>query len=141
MVALGGTILIGPHGGRDEASSGTARVNGEIAVTRSLGDHSLKPLLTAEPHIEILSVFGIVPFDFLVVATDGLWDVMENHEVIAYVKERRKEIEGIAGGLPWQTIATMLTHEALLRGSLDNIGVCIIDLKRAFSSPNHSGNE
>lgn len=133
---------------------GMARVNGELAVTRSLGDLPMKPLLIADPHVTILDLNqdSIVPptrnqqmnsgmsdtsaeriqinFDFLVVATDGLWDVMTNDDVIAYIKARRA-----LGGLnpskaSWQEVAASLTHEALLRGSLDNIGVCVVDLRR-----------
>lgn len=119
--SLGAKILWGHDG-----TSGLARVNGEVAVTRSLGDASLKKYLIPDPHVTILNLSEdtLVPFQFLVVATDGLWDVMSNDEVVEYVKARRQ-----GEGMTWQQIATSLTHEALLRGSLDNVAVCVIDIK------------
>jgi len=124
--ALGVTVVEGPN-------SKVARVNGQIAVTRSLGDRPHKPFLTPEPHVHILHLpasrgrdggngGGEGGYEFLVVATDGLWDVVSSEEVVAYVRARR------AAGLGWQEVATALTHEALLRSSLDNIGVYVVDL-------------
>jgi serine/threonine protein phosphatase PrpC/serine/threonine protein kinase len=139
--ALGGTIVWGRGDGEKRKDGDMARVNGEVSVTRSLGDGHMKNLLTAEPHVTILELsaansvvssgIGIsetvlnrgLLFEFLVVASDGLWDVMSSDEAVAYVKSRRQHQE------TWQAVATALTHEALLRGSLDNIGVCVIDLK------------
>jgi len=115
---------------------------------------------------DVGGVPGGLRSEFLVVATDGLWDVMTSEEVVAYVKARRAVIPGNdgthrvggesgdddhgqhrdaaaapaaaahghgpreGGGAPlsWQGVATSLTHEALLRGSSDNVGVCVIDL-------------
>jgi len=149
IVALGGEIVwgVGTSGER-----GMARVNGELAVTRSLGDIQMKPLLIADPHVTILDLSQDsilspmsqymqkfdklneerihIHFDFLVVATDGLWDVMSNDEVIAYVKARRTVGGQNPSKASWQEVSASLTHEALLRGSLDNIGVCVVDLRR-----------
>jgi serine/threonine protein phosphatase PrpC len=100
----------------------------------------MKNLLTAEPHVTIVDINAVkssensvgmhqddikdgLEFDFLVLASDGLWDVMSSNEAVAYVKARRNNQES------WQAVATALTHEALLRGSLDNVGVCVINLK------------
>ena len=138
--ALGGTITFGGDHSVKLKADNTARVNGEIVVTRSFGDGHIKKLLNAEPHVTILDMNAIktseyhgigirdeelkegLLFDFLVLASDGLWDVMSNDEAVEYVKARRKNQES------WQAIATALTHEALLRGSLDNIGVCVVNL-------------
>uniref|UniRef100_UPI00398E73B9 protein phosphatase 1M-like n=1 Tax=Pristiophorus japonicus TaxID=55135 RepID=UPI00398E73B9 len=68
------------------------RVMGTIAVTRGLGDHRLKvydtdlpikPFLSCIPEVTIFDLgqheFG--QSDVLIMATDGLWDVMSNRDV------------------------------------------------------------
>ncbi|XP_067854569.1 protein phosphatase 1M-like [Heptranchias perlo] len=73
------------------------RVMGTIAVTRGLGDHRLKvydtdlyikPFLSCIPEV---TVFDLGQHDFgqsdvLVMATDGLWDVVSNMEVADIVE-------------------------------------------------------
>ena len=153
--ALGGWI-------ERRGGAATARVNGLLAVSRSLGDAPLKPLLVADPHVvTIPSIRGdaqtrgssaarggeghrnetfwngtateFTPawrtvYRFLIVATDGLWDVISSDDAVQYVRARRRQ--GVeTGSADWQSIAMALTHEALLRGSQDNIGVCVIDLE------------
>lgn len=52
------------------------RVNGALAMSRSIGDISLKKYITSEPEIK---THLITPDDrYLIMATDGLWDVMSN---------------------------------------------------------------
>lgn len=56
-----------------------ARVNGELAVSRSLGDKRLRP--------SVIPIPDVVKFDlqrdnkFIVMATDGLWDIMSCAQV------------------------------------------------------------
>lgn len=58
---------------------GRWRVEGILAVSRSLGDASLKPFITAFPEV---CEYNIEDDDLLlVVATDGIWDVMNNLKV------------------------------------------------------------
>uniref|UniRef100_A0A8C4SF44 Protein phosphatase, Mg2+/Mn2+ dependent 1H n=1 Tax=Erpetoichthys calabaricus TaxID=27687 RepID=A0A8C4SF44_ERPCA len=69
-----------------------ARVMATIGVTRGLGDHDLKvhdsniyikPFLSCCPEVRTynLTEFEHGPDDVLVLATDGLWDVLSNEEV------------------------------------------------------------
>lgn len=53
---------------------GVARVNGELAVSRSLGDKRLRPSVIPIPDIKKYDL----AYDnkFIVLATDGLWDIM-----------------------------------------------------------------
>ena len=53
------------------------RVGGSLAVTRAFGDHTLKNEgVTAKPHI---NKHVLKPFDkHLLIASDGVWDVMED---------------------------------------------------------------
>ena len=53
------------------------RVGGSLAVTRAFGDHALKrDGVTAKPFI---NKHVLRPFDkFLVIASDGVWDVLSD---------------------------------------------------------------
>lgn len=62
---------------------GRWRVEGVLAVSRAIGDMNLKPYVTCDP--EIIS-HTITPDDhYVVLASDGLWDVMTNEEVSTFV--------------------------------------------------------
>lgn len=66
---------------------GPARL-GDLAVSRALGDRRCKenePLIMAIP--EIMSV-PVVEGDYLILACDGLWDVMSHDAVKTFVIER-----------------------------------------------------
>lgn len=48
-------------------------MNGFLAMSRSIGDHFLRPYVIAEPEV---ACFERCPEDeVLILATDGLWDV------------------------------------------------------------------
>lgn len=65
------------------------RVDGVLAVTRSLGDASLKPHVCATPEVkEILVSAG----DLVIVASDGLWDYCELDKIIRAVGELGLEL-------------------------------------------------
>lgn len=64
---------------------GTWRVNGILAVSRSIGDNNLRDLVIADPDI---TRFSITKDDeFLVLASDGLWDGIDGKEMIEIVKK------------------------------------------------------
>uniref|UniRef100_A0A8C1VD92 Protein phosphatase, Mg2+/Mn2+ dependent, 1H n=1 Tax=Cyprinus carpio TaxID=7962 RepID=A0A8C1VD92_CYPCA len=69
-----------------------ARVLATIGITRGLGDHDLKvhdsdiaikPFLSCSPEVKIynLSQYEHGADDVMILATDGLWDVLSNQEV------------------------------------------------------------
>lgn len=89
-----------------------------LQVTRSIGDDDLKPAVTAEPEISetILSAED----EYLVMASDGLWDVLSDAEVVSIIKDTVKE-----PGMCSKRLAT----EAAERGSKDNITVIVVFLR------------
>ncbi|KAI9093591.1 hypothetical protein K1719_027040 [Acacia pycnantha] len=89
-----------------------------LQVTRSIGDDDLKPAVTAEP--EITETTLSADDEYLVIASDGLWDVMSNKEVISIIKDTVKE-----AGMCSKRLAT----EAVGRGSKDNITVIVVFLR------------
>ncbi|XP_054824306.1 protein kinase and PP2C-like domain-containing protein isoform X2 [Prosopis cineraria] len=89
-----------------------------LQVTRSMGDDDLKPAVTAEPEISETTLSA--DDEYLVMASDGLWDVMSNKEVINMIKDTVKE-----PGMCSKRLAT----EAVERGSKDNITVIVVFLR------------
>lgn len=62
------------------------RVGGTLAITRAFGDHSLKKDgVTAKPFIKkhVLKSND----KFLIIASDGVWDSMEDQDAVNYCKE------------------------------------------------------
>jgi serine/threonine protein phosphatase PrpC len=53
---------------------------GELAVSRAIGDHCLRPYVIPEP--ELLLVERCAQDEVLVLASDGLWDVVSNQEAV-----------------------------------------------------------
>lgn len=85
-----------------------SRVTGILAVARSLGDHGLKDYVIARPHVRSWNNGA----DCVIVACDGLFDVMTDQQVVDLVYQWKDEKEDVA---------KMLCKEAMARGSTDNI--------------------
>jgi serine/threonine protein phosphatase PrpC len=109
---------------------GIYRVNGNLALSRAIGDRSERPHVTAEP--EIITVPVEEGDEFIILATDGLWDVFESDEAVEVVLSFRED------GHDQDKIATMVVEEALRRGTYDNITVVIIWLERNKQFPKPS---
>ncbi|KZV31765.1 hypothetical protein F511_00569 [Dorcoceras hygrometricum] len=104
------------------------RVQGVLATSRSLGDYSLKPYVISEP--EVMITKRTESDDFLVIATDGLWDVLCNRVVCQVVKN---SLGGRIEPRPHETgasaAAAALAELAISRGSGDNISIIVVKLK------------
>ncbi|XP_010999843.1 PREDICTED: probable protein phosphatase 2C 11 isoform X1 [Populus euphratica] len=92
--------------------AGTWRVGGVLAVSRAFGNKLLKPYVVAEPEIQEEEIGGV---EFIIVASDGLWNVLSNKDAVALV-------QGIADA---EAAARKLIQEAYARGSHDNI-TCVV---------------
>lgn len=106
---------------------GTWRVNGVMAVSRSLGDNRLKNLLIASP--EISEYVLQASDDFLLLATDGLWDVVSPQEAVDYVHATLKKASGsspAALDALRHELPELLCNLALEKQSKDNVSVVIV---------------
>ncbi|KAK4755907.1 hypothetical protein SAY87_009664 [Trapa incisa] len=118
------------------------RVLGVLAMSRSIGDRYLKPWIIPEP--EVMLIPRAKEDECLVLASDGLWDVMTNEEACDLARRRiltwhKKNGAGLtskasdqAPGLSdpaAQAAAEYLSKRALQKGSRDNITVIVVDLK------------
>ncbi|KAL6272556.1 hypothetical protein ACE6H2_023248 [Prunus campanulata] len=86
-----------------------------LQVTRSIGDDDLKPAVTAEP--EITETILSAEDEYLVMASDGLWNVVSNAEVVSIIKDTVKE-PGMCSKRDWrqkqQSVAAKTTSQSLL---------------------------
>lgn len=93
--------------------AGTWRVGGVLAVSRAFGDRLLKRYVVALPDV---TMYDLGPTDeYVIMATDGLWDVVTNQEAVNMIKETKDA----------EKAAKRLTDEAFSRGSNDNI-TCVV---------------
>ncbi|KAH7675554.1 protein phosphatase 1L protein [Dioscorea alata] len=89
------------------------RVDGQLAVARAFGDKSLKKHLSSEPYVVEEDINPDT--EVLILASDGLWKVMDNQEAVNSIKDIKDA----------QAAAKHLTEEALARKSKDDIS-CIV---------------
>lgn len=107
------------------------RVLGVLATSRSIGDHCMKPFVISEPETKVYA--RTEADEFVVVASDGLWDVVSNKYVCEVVrgclhgKMRRKLKEEPIISYATEA-AALLAELAMARGSKDNISVIVIPL-------------
>jgi len=104
---------------------GTWRVEGILAVGRAIGDQYLKKYVIPDPEIRHHELTN--EDVALVLATDGVWDVLSNQEVadICTAKLNR------SGGTMKQKLdilARCITKKAYDSGSVDNITTLVVDL-------------
>ncbi|KAI9159731.1 hypothetical protein LWI28_001365 [Acer negundo] len=118
-------------------------------MSRAIGDRYLKPVVSAEPEI---SFTERDPEDeCLIIASDGLWDVISSELACEMAREclreghsealaaidlngsPQTEDEGIGAMYPTKGLmaTALLTRLALGRQSSDNISVIVVDLKRS----------
>ncbi|KAG8075623.1 hypothetical protein GUJ93_ZPchr0006g44232 [Zizania palustris] len=91
----------------------TWRVDGLLAMSRAFGNRELKHCVKAEPDIQEKVVEE--GLEYLVLATDGIWDVMRNEDAISLLKAQDGP----------KAAAMKLTEVAHSRLSFDNI-TCIV---------------
>lgn len=96
------------------------RVGATLAITRAFGDHSLKGKgVIAKPFIKKHQLRSTDKY--LVIASDGVWDSMEDQDAINYCKEE----------CSIKDIAQAIVKGAIDKGSKDNTSCLVI----RFHSP------
>ena len=115
------------------------RVCGVLAVTRSLGDQILKPYVTAHPAVREITLPAVAAAAtandssrFLIVACDGLWDVMTDDEAVALVHDfcynnsTRSADNDDYDDSKKATVADFLVAQLLQRGTSDNVTAVVV---------------
>jgi len=90
------------------------RVDASLAMSRAFGDRKLKEHISSDPDVAIEHVGDDT--EFVVVASDGLWKVMSNQEVVDEVRSTRDA----------RKAAVKLVDAAVDRGSKDDIACVVV---------------
>jgi len=113
--ALGGSIILW----------GTWRVNGQLAVSRAIGDGEYKPFISAEPDVTSIEMNGSE--EFIIVGCDGLWETITPEEATEIVFDHLEEKKSEGGDI--ENISARLATLAKEKGSSDNITIIVVFLK------------
>ncbi|XP_076882355.1 protein phosphatase 2C 3-like [Bidens hawaiensis] len=121
-----------------------ARVLGVLAMSRAIGDNYLKPYVIPEPEVTVTE--RTEDDECLIIASDGLWDVVSNDVAcrVARMCLRSEEVpspprsdgsplnvaSGESSDKACSDAAILLTRLALARHSTDNVSVLVVDLRR-----------
>ncbi|CAN4107017.1 unnamed protein product [Withania somnifera] len=122
-----------------------ARVLGVLAMSRAIGDNYLKPYVISEPEVTITERSD--EDDCLILASDGLWDVVSNETACGVARmclqSRRpssptrslgKDVTvtgaGESSDKACSDASILLTKLALARRSTDNVSVVVVDLRK-----------
>lgn len=105
--------------------NGSWRVQGVLAMSRSLGDYPLKRLnvLIPDPDVLTFDLDTLQP-QFMILASDGLWDTFSNEEAVHFIKEHLHEPHFGAKSIALQSF---------YRGCTDNITVMVVKFKKRAS--------
>ncbi|KAG8744490.1 Protein phosphatase 2C 1 [Ceratobasidium sp. 414] len=92
------------------------RVNGVLAVTRSLGDSAMKEFVVGSPYTTETELSD--EDEFVIFACDGLWDVADDQAAVDIVRK--------AAPISAQEAAKALLDHALASFSMDNVSVLVV---------------
>jgi serine/threonine protein phosphatase PrpC len=123
------------------AAGGTVqweRVGGCLAVSRALGDWEFKfsgPTYPDNTHFPVSNIGEVTQInitdttEFLILACDGLWDVVSNEEAVRFVSEALRKAPKAADATgrvrTLNNISLALANYALEKRSMDNVTVVI----------------
>ncbi|XP_010520253.1 PREDICTED: probable protein phosphatase 2C 78 isoform X1 [Tarenaya hassleriana] len=128
------------------------RVLGVLAMSRAIGDNYLKPYVTCKPEVTVTERAD--DDDCLILASDGLWDVVSNETACGVARmclrgkpggggvaqppnHNENQVMGGGGGGSDEVsdkactdASILLMKLALARHSSDNVSVVVVDLRR-----------
>lgn len=104
------------------------RVNGSLAVSRALGDFEYKSVEGRGPTEQLVSPAPEIYIEerkpeedeFLVLACDGIWDVMSNEDLCQFVQHQLTITDDLA------KVSASVVDYCLFKGSRDNMSIVLI---------------
>lgn len=125
-----------------------ARVLGMLAMSRAIGDSYLKPYVISEPEVTVTDRTD--DDECLILASDGLWDVVSNDTACGVVRmclraqkppspprspgSEAALSSAASSDKACSDASILLTKLALARHSTDNVSVVVVDLRRRNQS-------
>lgn len=92
-------------------------MDAQLAMARAFGDRKLKEHISSDPDVAIEDVGDDA--ELVVIASDGLWKVMSNQEAVDAARATRDA----------RKAAVRLVHEAVRRGSKDDIACVVVRIR------------
>mmetsp|Transcript_34183 Transcript_34183/g.71130 ORF Transcript_34183/g.71130 Transcript_34183/m.71130 type:complete len:333 (+) Transcript_34183:2980-3978(+) len=126
---------IDKESGKPIPGKGCIRINHGITVARTIGYSSDRPGITPEPEIKIFDLLD--DDEFVVAASDGIWDFISSEEIVSFIVDKQQSENEIER----KDIPQLVVKEALSRGAFDNLTVVIMwlnksgDAKSGLSKP------
>ncbi|CAH1438763.1 unnamed protein product [Lactuca virosa] len=114
-------------GGYVDCRNGVWRIQGSLAVSRGIGDKHLKKWVISEPETKILQITH--ECEFLILASDGIWDTVSNQEAVDIIRPFCVGIEKSDLFSACKKLVGLSTS----RGSYDDMSVMIIRLSNFTS--------
>ncbi|KAI3443942.1 hypothetical protein Pfo_000607 [Paulownia fortunei] len=101
-------------------------LNGQLGVTRALGDWHIKGLkegekggpLSAEPELKLMTLTN--EDEFLIIGSDGIWDVFRSQNAVDFARRRLQEHNNV------KLCCKDIVNEAKKRGATDNLTVVMV---------------
>ncbi|GBL50743.1 hypothetical_protein [Candidozyma auris] len=100
------------------------RVNGVLAITRSLGDSYIKNLVTGKPFTTSTEITE--EDEFLILACDGVWDVISDTYACKFVKDIFKQQQQNNEPIDPARAAKRLCQLAIDKATTDNVTAMIV---------------
>ncbi|XP_066931681.1 protein phosphatase 1G-like [Clytia hemisphaerica] len=127
------------------------RINGGINLTRAVGDHAYKQNKDLPPEEQAVTALPDVRVqdltdedEFMVLACDGIWNVMTNDEVLDFVRDRITANEKADEKLKLSQICEEMFDHCLAPDTqndgtgCDNMTCMVIQFKKKFLQNGHS---
>jgi len=108
-----------------------------LSLSRAIGDRFAKPAVSGEVEIKRFPIAEDGD-EFIMLASDGIWDVMSSQEVVSFVHDKLSvplKIQGDTEDMERvlftrrKNMSRFLANEAIRRGTGDNVCVVIVWLK------------
>ncbi|XP_022178791.1 protein PFF0380w-like isoform X2 [Myzus persicae] len=110
------------EGGIISKCQGIWRVDGQLAVSRAIGDVKYKPHITCKPEMRSLVLDGNE--EFLVLSSDGFWEYMTPEEIAETIYDELLDTDGDIS-----EVCNKLVFRSKAQGSKDNISVITVFLQ------------
>lgn len=117
------------------------RVNGMLALSRSLGDFEYKNNSIMKPEDQVITAFPEITIekitnetDFIICACDGIWDCMTSQDSVNFVVERlkKKKTQASLGALVEELLDSIIAPDVASSGGIgcDNMSCIVIEFKK-----------
>ena len=104
------------------------RVNGTLMLSRVFGDFELKKVgVKCDPYLFKKEINSDIKNQFLILASDGIWDIIDEWEIKHYISDICSQNEGTGESIT-KLICDKLVDESMHGGGWDNISVFTIKL-------------